>query len=208
MNCIILEITEQGVHCWTCWPVDRFRDSWNVLKQDSESVTVQDKETFLVSVILVFFHVRVFNYVSRLVERDKQDYHGKKHSSCSTAIYGAAVASQEWSSTLTYWIMEKLSTGWATVSFSLFPYIHFTQHDAAAVSVCSIPWLQPARVDECTLQAQITVTSGRYHSSCSSKHQSNFSPVILGIRSILDDSAPTNLYPIPTFSSESSGLFL
>lgn len=49
-----------------------------MLKQDSESVTVQDKETFLVSVILVFFHVHVFNYVSRLVERDKQDYRGKK----------------------------------------------------------------------------------------------------------------------------------
>ena len=50
-----------------------------MLKQDRESVTVQDKETFLVSVILVFFHVCVFNYVSRLVERDKQDYHGKKN---------------------------------------------------------------------------------------------------------------------------------
>lgn len=56
---------------------------------------------------------------------------------------------------------------------SVFPYIHFTQHGAAAVSVCSIPWLQPARVDECTLQARIAVTSGRYHSSCPSKHQSN-----------------------------------
>lgn len=54
-----------------------------MLKQDSESVTIQDKETFLVSVILVFFQARVFNYVSRLVERDKRDYHGKKtHSSC------------------------------------------------------------------------------------------------------------------------------
>lgn len=50
-----------------------------MLKQDSESVTVQDKETFLVSVKRVFFHVRVFNYVSRLVERDKQDYRGKKN---------------------------------------------------------------------------------------------------------------------------------
>lgn len=48
-----------------------------MLKQDSESITVQDKETFLVSVKL--FYVHVFNYVSRLVERDKQDYHGKKN---------------------------------------------------------------------------------------------------------------------------------
>lgn len=46
-----------------------------------------------------------------------------------------------------------------------FPYIHFTQHGHAAVNVCSIPWLQPARVDKCSLQAQITVTSGHYHSS-------------------------------------------
>lgn len=52
---------------------------------------------------------------------------------------------------------------------SVFPYIHFTQHCAAAV----IPWLQPARVEGCTLQAQITVTSGRYHLSCSSKHRAN-----------------------------------
>lgn len=51
---------------------------------------------------------------------------------------------------------------------SVFPYIHFTQHGAAAVRVYSIPWLQPARVDECTLQSQITVTPGRYRSSCSS----------------------------------------
>lgn len=47
------------------------RDSWNVLKQDSENVTVRDKDTFLVSVILVFLHVRVFNYVPRLVEREQ-----------------------------------------------------------------------------------------------------------------------------------------
>ena len=137
------------------------------------------------SVILVFFHVHVFNYVSRLVERDKQDYRGKKtlimldsylRSCCSLAgmvlhldllNYGEAV--------------DRLSN---CLLLSLFPYIHFTQHGAAAVSVCSIPWLQPARVDECTLQAQITVTSGHYHSSCSSRHQSDSSPVNPGIRSI------------------------
>lgn len=56
---------------------------------------------------------------------------------------------------------------------SVFPYIHFTQHGAAAVSVRSIPWLQPTRVDECTLQSQITVTSSYYHSSCSWKHLPN-----------------------------------
>lgn len=56
---------------------------------------------------------------------------------------------------------------------SAFPYIHFTQHGHAAVNVCSIPWLQPARVDKCSLQAQITVTSGHYHLPCSSKRQSN-----------------------------------
>lgn len=54
-----------------------------MLKQDWGSVTIQDKETFLVSVILVvfccfFFHVCVFNYISGLVEREKQDYHVKK----------------------------------------------------------------------------------------------------------------------------------
>lgn len=53
---------------------------------------------------------------------------------------------------------------------SVFPYIHFIQHCAAAVSVCSIPWLQSARVDECTLQSQITLTSGLYRSPRSSKH--------------------------------------
>lgn len=111
-----------------------------MLKQDSESVTVLDKETFLVSVILVFFHVHVFNYVSRLVERDKQDYHGKKtlimldsylRSCCRLAgmvlhldllNYGEAV--------------DRLSN---CLLLSVFPYIHFTQHGAAAVSVCSIP---------------------------------------------------------------------
>lgn len=35
---------------------------------------------------------------------------------------------------------------------SVFPCIHFIQHCAAAVSVCSITWLQLARVDGCTLQ--------------------------------------------------------
>ena len=54
-----------------------------------------------------------------------------------------------------------------------FPYIHFTQHCPAAVSVASIPWLQPARVDKCSLQARITLTRGHYHLSCSSKHQSD-----------------------------------
>ena len=138
-----------------------------MLKQDSESVTMQDKETFLVSVILVFFHVRVFNYGCRLVERDKQDYHGKKTfialdsyllSCCSLAgmvlhldllNYGGAV--------------DRLTN---CLLLAVFPYI---QHSAAAVSVYSIPWLQPARVDECTLRSQITVTSGCYHSFCPSK---------------------------------------
>lgn len=55
MNNFILKIMEQGLHCQIYWPVDRFRDSWNMLKQDSQSRTIQDKETFLVSVILVFF---------------------------------------------------------------------------------------------------------------------------------------------------------
>lgn len=54
-----------------------------------------------------------------------------------------------------------------------FLYIHFTQHGPAAVSVCSIPWLEPARVDKCSLQAQITVNLGHYLLSCSSKQQSN-----------------------------------
>lgn len=44
-----------------------------------------------------------------------------------------------------------------------FSYIYFTQHSPAAVNVCSIPWLQPARADKCNLEAQITVTSGHYH---------------------------------------------
>lgn len=174
MNNFILKIMEQGVHCRTCWPVDRFRDSWNMLKQDSESVTVQDKETFLVSVKLVFFHVRVFNYVSGLVERDKQDYHGKKtltkldsylRSCCSLAGMVLHLDLLNYAEAV-----DRLSN---CLLLPVFPYIHFTQHGAAAVSVCSIPWLQPARVDECTLQAQITVTSGHYHSPRSSKHQSN-----------------------------------
>lgn len=41
---------------------------------------------------------------------------------------------------------------------SVFPYIHFAQHGAAAVSGCSIPSLQPARVDEYTLPSGIAVT--------------------------------------------------
>lgn len=44
-----------------------------------------------------------------------------------------------------------------------FSYIYFTQHGPAAASVCSIPWLQPPGADKCSLQAQITVTSGHYH---------------------------------------------
>lgn len=143
-----------------------------MLKQDTESAIIQDKETFLVSMKLVLFHVYVFNYVSRPVERDKQDYHGKAlimldsylRSCCSLAgmvlhldllNYGEAV--------------DRL----CNCLLSVFPYIHFTQHGAAAVSVRTIPWLQPARVDECTLQFQITVTSSCYHSSCSRKHLSN-----------------------------------
>lgn len=145
-----------------------------MLKQDRESTTIQDKETFLVSMKLVFFHGHVFNYVSRLVERDKQDYHGKKtlimldsylRSCCSLTgmilhldllNYGEAV--------------DRLSN---CLLLSVFPYIHFTQHSAAAVSGRSIPWLQPARVDECTLQSQITVTSSCYLLFCSWKHLSN-----------------------------------
>lgn len=50
----------------------------------------------------------------------------------------------------------------------VFPYIHFTQHGDAAVSARLIPRLQPARADECTLQSQITVTSG----CCRSLHVS------------------------------------
>ncbi|CAB1448553.1 unnamed protein product [Pleuronectes platessa] len=41
---------------------------------------------------------------------------------------------------------------------------HVTEPDAVA---------QPARVDECTLQSRIAVTSGCYRSSSSSQHQSN-----------------------------------
>lgn len=36
-----------------------------------------------------------------------------------------------------------------------------------------IPWLQPARLDKCSLQARITVTSGHCHSSCALKHHLN-----------------------------------
>lgn len=63
---------------------------------------------------------------------------------------------------------------------SVYPYIHFRQHGPAAVTVCSIPRLQPARVDECTLQAPISVTSAHHHSSCSLKHTSHFSRVFRG----------------------------
>lgn len=145
-----------------------------MLKQDSESATIQDKETFLVSVILVFFHVHVFNYVCRgCWERQARLPWKKKKtliildsylwSCCSLAgmvlhldllNYGEPV--------------DRLSN---CLLLPVFPYVHFTQRTAAAVSVRAIPRLQPARVDECTLQSQITVTSGCYCSFISAQHQ-------------------------------------
>lgn len=53
MNNFILKPWEQGIHCQTCWPIDVFTDSWDMLKQDKESIADQDKGTFLVS---VFFY--------------------------------------------------------------------------------------------------------------------------------------------------------
>lgn len=128
------------------------------------------------SLRLLFFQVCVFDYVSRLVERDKRDYHGEKkkplimldsylRSCCSLAgmVLHLDLLNYEEA-------VDRLND---CLLLPAFPYIHFTQHGHAAVNVCSIPWLQPARVDKCSLQAQITVTSGHYHSSCSSKRQSN-----------------------------------
>lgn len=43
---------------------------------------------------------------------------------------------------------------------SAFLYIRFIQHRAAAVRASFIPWLQPAGVDECTLQFYFSVTPG------------------------------------------------
>lgn len=108
----------------------------------------------------LFFQVCVLADVSELVERGEQDGSRKtaRRPPCQTAIYRAATATQEWSSTSTHWIMKKLSTGCASVSFSC--SLTLALLHAAVSARAPIPWLQPARRDECSLRARITLTLG------------------------------------------------
>lgn len=89
-----------------------------------------------------------------------------------TAIYGFAAVTQEWSSTLTYGIMETLLTGWATVCLAVCSYV-FTllitipQLDSCAFSLCALHssgcnylGLGPGELAGCTLHSLITMTAG------------------------------------------------
>lgn len=129
----------------TCRQIHRFLEHVLTGQQKRNH---SDKETFLVSVILVFFQLHVFNYVRRLVERDKQDYHGKRTlivldsylwSWCSPAgmvlhldllNYGEAV--------------DRLSN---CLPLSLFPYIHLN-----STRYCSC---------QCVLHSLAATSSGR-----------------------------------------------
>lgn len=124
------------MHCGTSGPADRFADSWSMLEQGCQNATIQDKKTFLVSLQLFFFFIfqTVFNDAARL---------RKSHMLPNADIYRAAAASQE-SSTLTYWIVEELSTGWMTVLLPL-PFLTFALVDADLQLSLDAPFLGPVQ---------------------------------------------------------------
>ena len=118
-----------------------------MLKQDSESVTIQDKETFLLSVIPVFFSLSVFSIMleALLRETSKITMEAKKKKKKKTFIMLDSYLRSCFSLAGMVYHLDLLNYGEAVNRLSncllpcVFPYIYFIHHSAAAVSVSSIP---------------------------------------------------------------------
>lgn len=127
------------------------------------------------SLQLLFFHVRVFDDVSRLVERGKQALPWKttRQSLCSAAIYRAGCSHAGMVLHLDLLNYEEAVDRLYDCLLLLFLTLALLNTVVQLSMYAPIPWLQPARLDKCSLQARITVTSGHCHSSCALKHHLN-----------------------------------